>query len=801
SYALGAAVAVSTSEALNGVWQHSTTTANTHAWYDGAVLDHLSYNKAGVVSTTDYVLNGSGQLLSATISDSRPRTITYTNDMAGQIIRRDEADTNSSAGDPHEIWYRFDGRQLGMVGNNGTLETDYTRSIANRTQINGTGAFRFGGVGMAHQAEFGPNLQPITSYSQGGAGGSHIVRAGDSLSSIAAGLWGDAALWYKLAEANGLGGDTALAEGQVLLVPSGVLRSSHNASTFRPYDAADALGETSPVNPTPKARKNNKCGAFGAILLTVVAVAVTAIVAPWATGIAVNAGLGAVGGAIAGGAVAGVAASVASQGVGLATGIQDKFSWKGVALSALSGAVGGGLSHAKALAGGGFIGGFTRGAIGSAVSQGVGVVTGLQSKFDFAGVAAAGLGSGAAAGIGIATERWGSFGSSLAANTASGIANAAVRTLANGGSFGDNLIRALPDVIGSTVGNALAGAVARSSGVGGGKGGKAHAGMAAMEAGGPTTAPVAANEDAIVITGGANNPAMTDEEYDAGVAARNAEVDAREAQEDARLAAAATAGNQAPNDPLASLNLRYVTPLTIEQNHQTTRELVAHITSLRISDAKRDILLTAAYNRQADWDQRIAAATAAEAASIRAIFGNTSLLASGGSQNSWFSPAGNSQSPRLSSSSAPWGLSTSNGVVGSFILPALQHGLPTSSVGSNLWPYMQIGQTPFYGNQYVRTLQLAPIAEFAGRLSFGLGFALDINSYRQGQISGGKFALNTFMGVVGMRGGPWGAAAAAIYFGVDAFYEGGWSGLASDWQSFNARVEADRLRYNYGPRY
>jgi hypothetical protein len=195
-YALGALVAASTQDYKNGVWQHATSTANTHAWYDGAVLDYLSYTKSGQsTSTTDYVLNGSGQLLSATISDSRPRTITYLNDMAGQVIRRDEADGNSSTGDPHEIWYRFDGKQLGMVGNNGTLETDYTRSIANRTQVNGTGAFRFGAAAMAQQAEFGPNLQPITSYSQGSAGGSYTVRAGDTLSGIAAGLWGDAGLY------------------------------------------------------------------------------------------------------------------------------------------------------------------------------------------------------------------------------------------------------------------------------------------------------------------------------------------------------------------------------------------------------------------------------------------------------------------------------------------------------------------------------------------------------------------------------------------------------------------------------
>ena len=50
-------------------------------------------------------------------------------------------------------------------------------------------------------------------------------------------------------------------------------------------------------------------------------------------------GLGAVGGAIVGGALAGAAGSVASQTVGVATGIQDRFSFMDVALSALAGII------------------------------------------------------------------------------------------------------------------------------------------------------------------------------------------------------------------------------------------------------------------------------------------------------------------------------------------------------------------------------------------------------------------------------------------------------------------------------
>jgi hypothetical protein len=132
---------------------------------------------------------------------------------------------------------------------------------------------------MTH-TDFDGSLKNLNSYEQGGSGGGYTVRGGDTLSGIAANLWGDAGLWYKLAEANGLSQQSGLTEGQRLTIPSGVTKNTHNASTFKPYDPADAIGETSPTNPAPsKAAKKNKCGMFGAILLVAVAVAVTVVTA------------------------------------------------------------------------------------------------------------------------------------------------------------------------------------------------------------------------------------------------------------------------------------------------------------------------------------------------------------------------------------------------------------------------------------------------------------------------------------------------------------------------------------------
>lgn len=475
-YALGAVITSTTSgyATENGTYRTLpvSVTSNAYAWYDAPVQStvvHQPDTSQTNAFTTTYNYTGSGVLTSAVVADGQPRTITVTSDALGQVIRRDETKNSGNTkpgGDPHEVWYRFNGRQIGHNGNNSTYDSSYAGSLEDRerTPFSGTsaGSFRFGATAGASYADFNTRLTPINTFQQGSSGGSYTVRTGDSLSSIAAQLWGDASLWYKLAEANGLNAGSALIEGQTLNVPGGVIRSSNSASTFKPYDPSDAYGDTSPTTPKPQAANKNKCGVFGQILLVVIAVAVTIASQGTLTGL--------VGSPILGGALAGAAGSVVSQSFGVATGIQEKFSFKGVALAALSGAVGGALQNVTPFgtATGGlakFGNAAVRGALGSAISQGIGVATGLQSKFDFAGVAAAGIGAGVGSVVGgkldirslAENASAGNIAGHLLTNTASGIANAATRSLINGTDFGDNLMAALPDTIGNTIGSLVAG--------------------------------------------------------------------------------------------------------------------------------------------------------------------------------------------------------------------------------------------------------------------------------------------------------------------------------------------------------
>ncbi|HEV2818762.1 MAG TPA: LysM peptidoglycan-binding domain-containing protein [Allosphingosinicella sp.] len=506
-YRLGAVVSSTSTVTRNNAAHSTATTTNTYEWRDAPTITEAriyTVRQAGGTTDydTDYFYGASSELASVGIHDGRPRTVSFINDMAGQVIRRDETGGTSS-GAPHEIWYRFGGKQMGQISNNGTLDNDYQQSLVYRQiwlgDSEGLGAFRFGGNTPKTYADFSQSQSPVNSYEQGGAGGSYIVRYGDTLQSIAASLWGNTDLWYKLAEANGLSGNSALVEGSSLTVPPGVVSNAHNADTFRPYDAAKALGDLSPSAQKPPPKPGG-CGMIGQLIVMAIAIAITLLIrAPVAQFISTalkaavglsTAAAGAVG-AVVGAAVTGAVASAVSQGVGVATGLTDKFSWKGVALSALSAGVAEGFaqaagaiatSAAKAAAAanttvstaGKVAAYLASNAVGAQIirsvvtdvaSQGIAVATGLQKKFDWAGIAANAAAAGISAQVGKSLARAGVavLDRRIAANFAGGIARAGTRAALTGTSFSDNIGAELPGVFANTIGFVIEDAMSRRS--------------------------------------------------------------------------------------------------------------------------------------------------------------------------------------------------------------------------------------------------------------------------------------------------------------------------------------------------
>ncbi|MGG6463275.1 putative Ig domain-containing protein [Solilutibacter silvestris] len=266
---------------------------------------------------------------------SRTRLFDY--DMEGNILQRTEADSSTTR------YAYVQGQNVASGGSNGSLDV----------------------------------LSHLTGYQTSDVGTTNAqVQAGDTLQNIAQRVYGNSNLWYVLAEANALSASDPLVAGTTLKIPQ-VQVTKNDATTFKPFSANEAIGNTAPslpyITPPPK----QHCNTLLMVIIIVVAVIVTIYTAgatagamgsvatgtgaagttagvtasaamagtataagtsTFATGLAALAGGYGTTTAIVAGAVGGAVGSIASQAVGSAMGASD-FSWKNVAVAAITGGV------------------------------------------------------------------------------------------------------------------------------------------------------------------------------------------------------------------------------------------------------------------------------------------------------------------------------------------------------------------------------------------------------------------------------------------------------------------------------
>ncbi len=444
----------------------TTTYSNVLGHYEGYVQTSTTGTLDGREGKTESLYDVNGQLMRIDDNnDANDRT--FVNDASGRALLVDQ-------GDNLQRQLIVNGEVLGRFGV-GLDELEPRGS---------NGAPHF-----APLAEFSFGYQPINGNYPGASPGVYAVQQGDTLQSIARGAYGDAKLWFRIAEANGLSSDADLRVGQSLTVPN-IAASIHNdGSTFKPYDPSKITGDTTPTLPPPP---KGGCGAIGQIIMVVVAIVVTIYTAGAAAGAwgavgtagtatagatvgatmttgmtALAGGYGAVG--VAAAAVGGAVGSIVSQGVGIAIGAQEEFSWKGVALSAIGSGVTAGLGVAAggvqaSLGGTGLKNVIVRAATANAISQGIGVVTGLQDKFQWKNVAASAVGAGVGSFVGDAFDKaWGGSPlGNLAARTATGLASGVAAAAVRGGRVSVQQVAA--DAFGNALGESIKDAM--TSGIG-----------------------------------------------------------------------------------------------------------------------------------------------------------------------------------------------------------------------------------------------------------------------------------------------------------------------------------------------
>ncbi len=322
------------------------------------------------------------------------------------------------------------------------------------------------------KANFDVNYTPISDEYPSSVPVSVVAQDGDTLRTLAARVFGDQNLWYVLAEENGLTDpDAAIEEGTVIQVPNEVISLSNSSGSFKPFNIADAIGDTSPTQPAPPRPKKKGCGVLGQILMIVVAIVVTVYTAgalagaasaattggTFATGASVLAGTSTLStaAAVGIGAAAGAAGSIVSQGVGIATGMQEGFSWEQVALGAIGAGVTAGVGSYAAGSGvfdvlGQYGSSAAIAATGSAITQGISVVTGLQHSFSWKEVALSAVAAPLASYVGEQTVQ--RTGLAFAGQMTSGITGSLVR-----GAFGGKIdaTSVLVDSFGNALGNSI----------------------------------------------------------------------------------------------------------------------------------------------------------------------------------------------------------------------------------------------------------------------------------------------------------------------------------------------------------
>ncbi|WP_445362293.1 hypothetical protein ACJJIQ_14585 [Microbulbifer sp. ANSA003] len=269
----------------------------------------------------------------------------YVTDKEGRTLVREEIRDSgeTTLGREMRHFYYFNGHAVGDVGNDRVPSRyDYVKALA-ETDGSGNRHLNDNGdhVQAVQSADFDQNFQPINPSYPAASYTSYEAQGGESLQTIAATIWGDSSLWYLLADANGLRGDEVLTRGQRLELPNVVTNIHNNADTFRPVDGSLQLGDISPTLPDvppPPPVDSDGCGLAQVIVLAVAVVA-SMYLGPAVYGVvsgALTAGIGAGAAGAMGAFAAGAAVATTNQLANMAVGLQSGFDWSGVAKAGIT---------------------------------------------------------------------------------------------------------------------------------------------------------------------------------------------------------------------------------------------------------------------------------------------------------------------------------------------------------------------------------------------------------------------------------------------------------------------------------
>ncbi len=220
------------------------------------------------LTTRTYDVNGA--LVQLTDTEKKSNNRYFANDAMGQALT--VVNGNFDGHDGHLTAARAFDNALTRTGNKVKAQYFF---FANGQNIGTFG--QLAGENNAIEANFDVNFTPVSPHYPASAPSQVVVQEGDTLRSIAARVFGDASLWYILAEANGLTNpDEKLAAGTQLDIPNKIVSLQNSADSFKPFDPGQAIGDATPTQPPPK----GGCGIAGMILMIVITIVVVYFVGP-----------------------------------------------------------------------------------------------------------------------------------------------------------------------------------------------------------------------------------------------------------------------------------------------------------------------------------------------------------------------------------------------------------------------------------------------------------------------------------------------------------------------------------------
>ncbi|MFY0678809.1 MAG: LysM peptidoglycan-binding domain-containing protein, partial [Neptuniibacter sp.] len=305
----------------------------------------------------DHIYNASGleTRINARGDDVQGRTIN-TYDLSNRLIQSDKGEgDNQDRAEILKFTYNNDGQILYRFHDTGEgskiTETEY--AYANGYAVGETGNTEGdidGNVTLLDTGRYnlmqayGDNVpsSAITFYT---------VQQGDDLQSIAGAVYGNPSLWFIIAEANGLEPGAPLSEGQRLQIPNTIESGRLTADTHVLYDEGEIIGSTLP-NLKSDPPGGGGCGALIAIVIVIIVVVVAYYTGADLTSFFQSAlSISKTAATVVSAVAIAAATSVITQGILIAAGYQDSFSWKSLAADAVSAAFTAGASIAAGIAG------------------------------------------------------------------------------------------------------------------------------------------------------------------------------------------------------------------------------------------------------------------------------------------------------------------------------------------------------------------------------------------------------------------------------------------------------------------